>query len=62
VRSARGAPLSVAIQNRRRTGFHTVAVVRTNRWGYLLARVPDYRGRWRLAVDGRVTRTALAGA
>jgi hypothetical protein len=66
VRSVRGAGVSVAIQNRRRTTFRTVARVTTNRWGYLLARVPDYRGRWRLVVgtgaERRVSRSALAGA
>jgi hypothetical protein len=40
--------------------------VTTNRWGYLLTRVADYRGRWRLVVgsgaERRVSRTALAGA
>jgi hypothetical protein len=48
VRAARGTGATVAIQNRRRGDFHTVAHVSTNRWGYLLARVRDYRGRWRL--------------
>jgi hypothetical protein len=66
VRSVRGAGVSVAIQNRRRTTFRTVGRVTTNRWGYLLARVPDYRGRWRLVVgtgaERRVSRSALAGA
>ena len=65
VRSARGPGASVAIQNRRRTTFRTVARIATNRWGYLLARVPDYRGRWRLVVgtgaERRVSRSALAG-
>jgi hypothetical protein len=66
VRAARGTGATVAIQNRRRAGFHAVVHARTNRWGYLLARVRDYRGRWRLVVgsgaERRVSRTALAGA
>jgi hypothetical protein len=66
VRAARGTGVRVEIQNRRRSTFRTVATVRTNRWGYVLARVPDYRGRWRLAVgsgaDRRYSRSALEGA
>jgi hypothetical protein len=52
VRAARGAPVRVAIQHRaagRRT-FQTVARATTNRAGYLLARVRDMHGRWRLMV------------
>jgi hypothetical protein len=60
VRGARYA--TVQIQNRRSTSFRTVSVVRTNRWGYLLARVPGYRGQWRLVAGSRVSRTALEGA
>jgi hypothetical protein len=66
VRAARGAGAHVVIQNRRGSTFRNVAAVTTNRWGYLLTRVPDYRGRWRLVVgsgaDRRVSRSALAGA
>jgi hypothetical protein len=61
VRAARGSGTTVAVQNRRSHGFRTVAHVQTNRWGYLLARVRDYRGRWRLVAGGRVSRTAPAG-
>jgi hypothetical protein len=66
VRAARGAGATVTLENRLGSTFRRVAVVRTNRWGYLLTRMPDYRGRWRLVVgsgaDRRVSRTALAGA
>jgi len=66
VRAGRGTRATVTIQNRRRTAFRTVAVVHTSRWGYLLTRVADYGGRWRLVVGSgaarRVSRTALAGA
>jgi hypothetical protein len=65
VRSARGTGASVAIQNRlgrRGALFRTVAVARTNRYGYLLARLPSYGGRWRLVVgsgdDRRFSRIA----
>jgi hypothetical protein len=53
VRAARGAGTTVAIQNRlgrRGATFRTVAVVQTNRWGYLVKRLPSYGGRWRLVV------------
>jgi hypothetical protein len=66
VRAARGAGARVVIQNRRGSIFRNVATVTTNRSGYLLTRMPDYRGRWRLVVgsgaDRHVSRTALAGA
>jgi hypothetical protein len=52
VRSARGSPVNVAIQHRARGAsvFHTVARATTNRWGYLLVRLRDLGGRWRLQV------------
>jgi hypothetical protein len=51
VRAARGSPVSVAIQHRARGGraFRTVARATTNRSGYLLVRLRDLGGRWRLA-------------
>jgi hypothetical protein len=53
VRAARGTGATVAIQNRlgrRGAVFRTVATVRSNRYGYLLAKLPSYGGRWRLVV------------
>jgi hypothetical protein len=53
VRAARGAGATVAIQNRlgrRGATFRSVAVMHTNRFGYLLTRLPAYGGRWRLVV------------
>jgi hypothetical protein len=52
VRSARGSPVSVAIQHRARglRFFRTVARTTTNKWGYLLVRLRDLGGRWRLQV------------
>jgi hypothetical protein len=52
VRGSRGSPVSVAIQHRARSAkvFHTVARATTNRWGYLLVRLRDLDGRWRLRV------------
>jgi hypothetical protein len=68
VRAARGTGAAVAIQNRsgrRGATFRTVAVVRTNRWGYLLRKLPDYGGRWRLVVGSgdnrRFSRIAVEG-
>lgn len=65
VRAARGTGASVAIQNRlprRGAVFRTVAVVRTNRYGYLLTQLPSYGGRWRLVAgsgdDRRFSRIA----
>jgi hypothetical protein len=51
VRAARSRPVNVAIQHRARGArtFHTVERATTNRAGYLLARLRDLGGRWRLA-------------
>jgi hypothetical protein len=68
VRSARGTGVAVAIQNRlgrRHATFRTVASVRTNRWGYLVKKLPSFGGRWRLVVGSgdarRFSRIASEG-
>jgi hypothetical protein len=68
VRNARGTGVAVAIQNRlgrRHATFRTVASVRTNRWGYLMKKLPSFGGRWRLVVGSgdsrRFSRIASEG-